>query len=361
MPKPSARKITQAELAKSLGVHQTTISAILAGKSGNRYSAELRERVETAARELGYRPSASARVLRGARSGLIGVFHFGRDKDVESERLHEIVSAIHRSGFSPLAMPMATKVMWLQDDVASASTVMLDAKVEGLVLSGFSDEFDLAQLQRFLDARVPIVSISGIKIPEIPFFGADRARAIHEATSHLIAQGRRKLVYLHRWSSELTNLAGPTSFGAVEGFRRAAEEHGILASDAVPLIKPTPLTSGIGSFQAGEAAFREIWESGLRPNGVVCYDDAWAVGVYAFCQRQGIRIPEEVAITGFENQRICEFLYPRLTSQAQPYQKMATEAITALVSKITQGQEVADTSTLFPCSLIIRESSTQIA
>lgn len=199
--------VTQAEIARQLGVHQTTVSAILGGKQTHRYSEEIQRKVRETARRLGYRPSAVARSLRGARSGLIGLFHFGRDKDVELERLHELVVAIHDANYRPLAMPMATSVMWVEKDAGSACSSMLEAHVEALILSGFSDDFDLSQLKRFQAAKIPIVSVSGLKLPGIPHFSTDREDAVYESTMHLIQRGRTRLAYLGRRPSRLDQLA----------------------------------------------------------------------------------------------------------------------------------------------------------
>lgn len=351
------RNVTQAEIARSLGVHQTTVSAILFNKPGVKFSPAVREKVKAAARKLGYRPSASARALRGVRSGLIGVLHFGRDKDVESQRLHQIIQAIHNGGYGPLAMPMVPGVMRLsQHDEVSACTVMLDARVEALALSGFADDFDLEQLKRFQDADIPIVSVTGIKLPGVPFYGADRRQAMYELTGHVIRQGRRKLIYLHRWASELTALVESTAFAAVEGFQQAAREHGLSLEQAIPCIHPA--ANQRSSYDAGEQAFAKVWESGARPDAVLCYDDSWALGVYGYCQRHGIRIPDDVAVIGYENQRLGNHLFPRLTSASLPYESIAAAALDHLIGVLKTGLPASekDRTVLFPCTLDIRES-----
>jgi len=318
----------------------------------------MREKVIAAARKLGYRPSASARALRGVRSGLIGVFHFGRDKDVESRRLYQIIQAIHAKGYQPLAMPMADQVMRLsRNDEISACTVMLDANIEGLVLSGFADDFDLAQLKRFQEVHIPIVSITGIKLPGIPFFGADRCQAMYQLTRHAILQGRRKLIYLHRWASGLTDLVQNTAFAAVEGFQQAARDHGLSFEQAIPYIKPPSDQSGLFSYGAGEQAFAEVWESGGRPDAVLCYDDGWALGVYGYCQRHGIRIPDDVAVIGYENQRLGNYLFPRLTTASLPYENIASGALDYLTRALKeQPLSSEDRIVLSPCTLEVRES-----
>ncbi len=349
------RNITQAEIARSLGVHQTTVSAILSNKRSEKFAPEMRERVTAAARKLGYRPSASARALRGVRTGLIGVLHFGRDKDVESQRLHEIIQAIHLNGYQPLAMPMAPQVMRLsQQDEISACTVMLDTNVEGLVLSGFADDFDLAQLKRFEEANIPIISITGLKLPGIPFFGPDRRKAVYDLTSHLIEQGRRKLIYLYRWGSELAAPTEEASLAAVDGFQQAAREHGLSLEQAIPYVNRVRQSS----YDAGESTFAQIWEGGARPEAVVCYDDGWALGVYGYCQRHGIRIPEDVAVVGYENQQLGRHLHPRLTTASLSYEVIVPAALDYLINALKSDRPLLkDRTSLFPCQLVIRESS----
>ncbi|HWL51248.1 MAG TPA: LacI family DNA-binding transcriptional regulator [Chthoniobacteraceae bacterium] len=357
MARKPVHTVTQREIAQSLGIHQTTVSAILSGK-GERFPEEMHRRVKEAARRLGYRPSASARALRGVRSGLIGVLHFGRSKDTESHRLHEIVSAIHRQGYGPLAMPMASRVMWLKKDEVSACTVMLDARVEGLVISGFADDFDLEQLERFREMRIPTVAVAGVKLPGIPQVAEDRAQALYDMTSHLIAQGRRRIICLHRWPTGNTGFSSTMAQAAAEGFRRAAGEHHLSAQEAIFHLHPALIHSGMNAFQAGENAIREVWESGARPEAVICYDDSWAVGVYHYCSRHGIRIPDDLAVVGFENQEIGNFLDPHLTTLSLPLKAMGTKALEWLTAAIRNpvAPRLAEEKVLLPCELVVRES-----
>lgn len=356
----SATTITQAELARYLGIHQTTVSAILDGKRAERYSDAMRRRVHEAAQRLGYRPSAPARVLRGARSGLIGVFHFGRDKEIESDRLHEVVAAIHDCEYLPLAMPMASKVMWVEKDAGSACSVMLDARVEALVLSGFSDDFDLGQLERFAAAGIPIAGVSGVKLPGVPLYATDRDQAAYDATAHLIEGGCGKLACLSRRPSRLNHLPGARANPVLDGFHRAIQTHGLKPEAAIPLVEPSPLATGLNAFQSGEKVFGGIWESGLRPDGVVCYDDGWAVGVYSYCQRNGIRIPGDLAVIGFENQDVCEYMVPSLSSVSVPHRAMARQAMDDLHGRLLGKTISADPGgRLFPGTLVVRESSVE--
>lgn len=349
--------VTQADIARQLGLHQTTVSAILDGKRANRYSEETRRRVWGIARQVGYRPSAPARSLRGSRSGLIGLFHFGRDKDVELHRLHELVLAIHDCGYRPLAMPMATSVMWVERDAGSACNSMLDAKVEGLVLSGFSDDFDLNLLERFQHAQIPIVSVSGLKLPEIPHFFPDRQQAAYALTSHLIKSGRTRLAYIGRQPSSLESIPQDRALSGLEGFRRALKEADRAQVVGNSMIQPSPLLTGLSAMDSGNKIFHEMWHGDYRPDGVICYDDAWAFGVYGYCLRHGIRIPQDVAVVGFENQKFCEHLVPRLTSVAIPNQAMARAALTALTKLIDGDQRPVECrDQMFPCELVIRES-----
>ncbi len=357
MSRKPIRAVTQREVAQSLGIHQTTVSAILSGR-GERFPAEMHQRVKEAAKRLGYRPSASARALRGVRSGLIGVFHFGRSKDTESRRLHELVLAIHHSGYRPLAMPMASKIMWLKKDEISACTVMLDARVEGLIVSGFADEFDLSQLERFREMGIPIIAVTGVKLPGIPLVAEDRAKALYDMTRHLIARGYRKIICLHRWPTGIAGLSTSVAQASAEGFRRAASENQLSAQDAIFHLDPALTHSGMNAYQAGENAIREIWESGARPEAVICYDDSWAVGVYRFCQKHGIRIPQDLAVVGFENQEIGSYLTPPLTTLALPAKAMAAKALESLTAAInrTAGSLPEDETVHLPCELVVRES-----
>lgn len=350
--------ITQRDLARLLNVHQTTVSYILSGARAEKFSLEMRQRVTEAAKQYGYRPSLTARNLRGvSKTGIIGVFHFGSHKDVESFRLREVVNAIHAHNYRPLAVSMSSQIMWVPNDEKSACSVLEEVKVEGIVLSGYADQFDLNQLARFHARNVPVVSVNvELKLPGIPLFGADRYEAAYELTSHLIANGRRKLLCLHRWPSSLVKLAKTTGFRAVEGFRAAAEDHGISPDAIRVVIQEDALTTGLNSFESGEKGMEEGWQHGFRPDAVICYDDSWAVGVYGWLARKGLRVPDDVAVVGFENQDIGNHLHPRLTSVRVPYQDMSAKSLDYLVGVLQGNPASPEMLDISKCSLVLRES-----
>lgn len=350
---------TQKQVAQNLGLHQTTVSYILSGRATAKFSSETRERVLREARRLGYRVSAPARLLRGGRSGLIGMFHFGRgDMSTTGRRLDEILHAITRMNYRPMAIPMAPEMLIDAENQKSACEVLMDVRVEGLVISGFSDRFDRRLLGTFKSAGIPMVSVTGVVLPGIPFFGYDRAGSVKELTRHLIERGRKRLVFLgSRQPTTLRQQGYQNHFAAESGFVEVTKAHG-LKGRVVEQKRRTNSSSESAPYQEGEELMVEAWSGPRKPDGVICYDDRLAAGVYRFCHTHGIEIPEQLAVVGYGNQPFGEFLGPNLTTVTLPTKEAASAAVQLLVERIRNGWSGSSNIRRFlPCPVIPRESS----
>lgn len=358
-PTTAPNRPTQAELARQLGLHQTTVSAILSGKDGASFSPETLQRVHKAARAMGYRPNRMARILRHGRSGVVGILHFGTILGHSKTRLSELSRSFLDAGYQPYICDLE-----IFDDGGQASlSSMIDLRPEALILCGFSDAFDLSLLDQLSADEIPVVSIGEIALPGVPSFLPDRESVFEHATAHLIGRGSRRVAVATRFSSGAAFYrAGHLLPEAVTGYRRGLLRAGLPHDPELEfIIEESAMGSDI--LGLGYRVGRQILERyKTLPDGIACHNDLWAIGIMAALRDAGVRIPEDVAITGYGDEFFCPYLSPPLTSFAAPVRRMAAQTSVCTLGLI-QKKELAEKNAsqqLFACELVARHSSRAI-
>lgn len=353
--KPANPRPTQAELAKQLGLHQTTVSAILSGKDGASFSAETFQRVRKAARAMGYRPNRMARILRHGRSGVVGILHFGTILSHAKTRLAELSRAMLDAGFQPYICDLE-----IMDDGGRATiNSLLDLRPEALILCGFSDGFDLSLLSELSANDVPIVSLGEIALPGVESFLPDRESVFESATAHLLGRGCKRVAVATRFSSGASFYReGHALPEAVIGYRRALARAGVPHDPELEIVfEEGAMGADIGGlgYRLGQQIIERFKP---LPDGLACHNDLWAIGIMAAFREAGVRIPEDVAITGYGDDFFCPFLSPPLTSFATQVRRMAAAAATRTLEKIERtGDSPVTAPHYFPCDLVARQST----
>lgn len=350
-----SRRPTQAELAKHLGLHQTTVSAILSGKDGASFSEETLQRVRKAARAMGYRPNRMARILRHGRSGVVGIVHFGTILSHSKTRLAELSRAMLDAGFQPYICDLEV----LDDGGRASIASLLDLKPEALIICGFSDAFDLTLLEELMANELPLVSLGEIALPGVESFFPDRESVFESATAHLLGRGCQRVAVVTRFSSGASFYRdGHALPEAVIGYRRALARAGVPQDqDLEFIVENSPRGGDI--YGVGYEIGRQILDRyDPLPDGLACHNDLWAIGIMAAFREAGVRIPEDVAITGYGDEFFCPFLSPPLTSFAAQVRRMAAAAASRILEQIEgQKNQGAAPQHLFPCDLVARQSS----
>lgn len=345
---------TQAEVARVLGLHQTTVSAILSGKDGVSFSPETLQRVRKAAREMGYRPNRMARILRKGRSGVVGILDFGTILGHSKTRLSELSRALLDAGYQPSICDLE-----IIDDGGRASlNSVMDLRPEAIVLCGFSDRFDLSLLEDISAADIPLVSVGEMALPQVESFFPDREAVFEGAAAHLLGRGCKRVAVATRFSSEATFYRESHALPeAVAGYRRALSRAGEPHDEKLEFVLDDPPRGDI--YGLGYRVGLEILERFKPlPDGLACHNDLWALGIMAALREAGVRIPEDVAITGYGDEFFCPYLSPPLTSFAAPVRRMAAAAATRVLERIEQKSTAqSNAHHIFPCDLVARLST----
>jgi len=347
---------TQQDVASTAGVSRSTVAAAFS-KSGKNLNRETRERVLEVAENLGYRPNRFARMLLNGRSGLIGVIHSDSSGYVGASKLLGIVSWIQREGYQPLIHDY----LWYGDAGGNLCETMVDSRVEGVICLGLGEVFADTSLDSLRRAGVPFVTIDGIGRPGVPHFHSDKKQGFFDLTRHLVETGHRRLVLLTRWSSSLRDERhSPHTLGAIEGFRKAAAAYGLTEEEAEIHLYDESEKKCADPYASGLRAMKEILRREQLPDAVLCNNDAWTGGALEAGRRYGVKVPDDIALTGYDNDVLGNYTSVHLTTMAHDVESLASAAIERLVQMIQNpGTGQADLSAAgrsIPSKLIVRDS-----
>jgi DNA-binding LacI/PurR family transcriptional regulator len=329
--KGSGRLPTMQDIADHLGVSRQLVSMVLRDRPGP--SAESRERILAAARELGYRPNASARLLRQSRTRLIGaVFEIRHPFQVRFvERL--FVRAAEQ-GFGLALGPMTVE---RSTDVAVAE--LMEERVEALV--AFNPDPTSRALAEARDL-VPVVWLGEwVQRPEVDNVHVDEVEGLRLAVEHLVELGHRDIVYVG-------------GLGGIVGRDRADAYRGAMA--ACGLADRIEVLSSGFSEENGATAAREILGRDRRPTAVVCCGDQCAVGVLAVFALAQVPVPGEISVVGFDDSYLASLSYHRLTSVRQDVEATVEETLASVLARLECDdgpRRVSATRT----ELVVREST----
>ena len=309
---------TITDVARASGVSVATVSYVINNGPKN-VLPETRERVLKAVEELDYRPNLLARGLVRRRTDMIGllIYHLSSPffatvaATVEAQGhdmgLHTIVDGERR--FRTAGKHQGKLSAWPLD----GALIWADT---GEDLSGYLGE---------AASRLPIVYL-GHERPDADCVAIDFFDGANQALAHLAQGGRRRIGFV-------TTQTPAQTAAAVEGRVRAYNEH-CAANGYEPWIAHVAETPSIRD--AGLAAGAEIAALPLdrRPDALFCYNDLVAIGVFRGLRRAGVRVPEDIAVVGFDGIEEGRFLDTPLTTVRTPVADLCHEALTLLQSRI---------------------------
>jgi LacI family transcriptional regulator len=330
--------VTIREVAAAAGVSTATVSRVLSG--AEKVSPELTARVETAAKRLGYRTNRVARALRRRSTQTIGLVVPDLTNPFFPAFVQAVEGALRQAGFSLLLCDAS-------NDVAVEAEVvrdLFDQQIDGLLIS-VCDRVASRQMVRLAASRLPLIEIDRRAVGGMTYVGVDQAGAIGMVVEHLFAQGCRRYAYI-----------------TPDPFVSTAKER---LDEFLSLVRPLDPTVDEriyqGDFSLGwgyEAAGRIIGSSPL-PDAIVCANDLSAVGALEALREHGIRVPEDVAVTGFDDTVLAVAAQPHLTTVRQPLEELGREAARVLQAAIAD-PGMPPRSAVLKAELVIRRSSQRV-
>lgn len=329
--------MNMAELARRAGVSVSTVSRALSGSTV--VNRKTREKIAALARESDFRPNAQARNLRLQRTNAIGVLlPLGHQSDQHLtdpfflSMLGYLADAIADRGYDMLL----SKIIPSSEDWLDA---LVDSnRFDGVVIVGQSNQ--AAQIDRAAQRYRKIVAW-GARLPDQHYVsvGTDNRRGGSLAAEHLIARGRRKLLFLG-------DPRAPEIEQRQAGFMDACRAAGI-ASDATSL--DIELVA-----ETAHARLRHHFAQPVDVDGIVAASDVIAMAAIRALSEHGRQVPQEISITGFDDVMLAAHTVPPLTTVRQDLQRGAGLMIDALFA-LMAGETVQ--SVEMPPELIVRASS----
>ena len=327
------------DVAKRARVSTATVSAVL---NGTAYvSPELTTRVNAAVKELDYTINAIARGLQTRKTNMIGMLVPDIAEPVYSVMLKGVEAGLKSAGYSLLIASTHNEV----EEQSRYLRMLRSKQVDGmLVLLAFGDERELAEL---VAANRALVFIARRPTFEADCVLVDNVGATREAVSHLLDKGRRRVGLV----------VGPLSLAVtrdrIEGWRRAHQEHGVAADDAL-------IYEGDYTAESGETAMQAFL--GLRepPDAVFATGFLMMTGCLGVLRSEGMEVPDGVELMTWSDSPLLDVFDPPISTVQQPSFEMGVKAAELVLKRIETPDAQPQTITL-PAELRIRTAAKSMA
>jgi LacI family transcriptional regulator len=306
--------ITIGDVSRAAGVSIKTVSRVL---NGERYvSLALREKVDAAVRELGYRPNFAARALGGRRSFQIALIYDNPSPYFAQNIQAGVMERCAEAGYRMIAQPCVAGSPAMLEEIAA---LIDQAQLDGVILTAPFTEDEA--VRAMLKARqLPYVMISPAVVDAaVASASIDQAEAAQAMTAYLITNGHRRIGFVG--GSERF----ATSARRLSGYRAALDEAGIS-------FDTTLVCSGDYDFASGSKAADTLLALPIPPSAIFASSDDMAAGVLATAHRMGINVPDQLSVAGFDNTDLAAVVWPPLTTISQPVRDLAYAAADLLLS-----------------------------
>ncbi len=306
------RRETLSDVAAKAGVSPKTVSRAL--RQPETVSTDLRRRVDAAIQELGYIPNQLARALASARTGTIGILVPSLTNGVFADYMRALHDTLLPAGLQLLLI----NSRYAPDEEEKGITTLLGHHPEAIILAGIDQSPNSRrQLER---AGIPVVQTMELTSDPIDInIGFRQVDAAQAATRYLLDLGHRRIGHIAARLDIRTKRR-------MDGYVTVMRERGLEPSC---VLTPQPSTVRL----AGEL-FGELLAQTPGLDAVYCCNDDVALGVLFECQRRGIRIPEDVAVIGWNDLEFCASTVPTLSSVATPRYEMGRRAGAAILEVI---------------------------
>ncbi|WP_261331401.1 LacI family DNA-binding transcriptional regulator [Rhizobium leguminosarum] len=325
------------DVAATAGVSVATVSAFVNGTVP--VSTELRGRIEQAIRSIGYKRNAIARSLKMGTTKTIGLVIADITNPFFTDVTSVIQDVLHRSGYAVM-LCCTDEDPAVQDEQIS---LLLDRMVDGLIIAPAGDDH---ALERMLSgADIPIVLIDricgGINADAVVL---DNQRAVQDAINYLISLGHRRIGYISG------SLDTSTGIGRLAGYKAALESAGIPISD--DLIR-------FGNFRERDAynAAIQLLVQSDRPSALFSANNLMVIGVMKAIRDTGLRCPDDISVSSFDDFPWADVFQPNLTTIAQPVQTIGEQAARLILGRIAhRGDDQPPQRIVLSGRLMIRDS-----
>ena len=327
---------TMKDVALKAKVSTATVSRAL--MNPDKVSQATRNRVEKAAREVGYLPQPMGRNVKRNESRTILVIV----PDICDPFFSEIIRGIEVTAANHGYLVLIGDCAHQNQQEKTFIDLIITKQIDGMLLLGSRLPFD-ASIEEQRNLPPMVMANEFAPELELPTVHIDSLTAAFDAVNYLYEQGHKRIGCI----------AGPEEMPLchyrLQGYVQALRRCGIM-------VDPQYIARGDFTFEAGSKAMQQLLDLPQPPTAVFCHSDVMALVALSQAKRQGLKVPEDLSIIGFDNIDLTQFCDPPLTTIAQPRYEIGREAMLLLLDQM-QGQHVGSGSRLMDCELIIRGST----
>jgi LacI family repressor for deo operon, udp, cdd, tsx, nupC, and nupG len=334
------RDVTLREVAARAGVSSRTVSNVVNGYAP--VTEATRARVQLAVDELGYRPNVLARNLARGRSGQIAVVVPYLDTPYFAELLQGIIRVARVQGYNVLIDQTDGEAAHERQLISRGPQTLL---FDGVIFSPLGlSQAELSQR----DPNLPLV-ILGERVSDGTFdhVGIDDIKASCDATEHLLKLGRRRIAAI----GDQPYATGEAAQARTQGYRRAHALAGVPVAEELVISTPRFNRSD------GAQAMAYLLELDQPPDAVFCYSDLVALGALHTLRLRGLRVPEDVAVVGYDDIEEAAYANPTITTISQDREMIAKTAVERLLKRVAAQNNLEGVELRASHRLIVRESS----
>ena len=347
--------VTIRDVAQESGYSASTVSIVLNSAPLSRYiPADTKQRIEAAARRLGYRPNPLARSLRSQRSNIVGVMVF----DIIDPFCTPILRGLENSLYQANYLSLLTDAHNEPHRFERYLEMLLDRRVEGLIVIANWLMTDIKLLADLTERHVPTV-IAGreFEIKSVSTVSVDNEGGAAAALEHLYGLGHRQIAFLR----------GPKALSSSgqrwKGIRAFAQSVGLRLNAKYVAELPESLDAN-SSFEAGAQLTTELLRQGKPFTALLAYDDVTALGALRALKKKGLRVPEDCSVIGFDDVAQASLSVPSLTTVRQPMEAMGALSAGMILDAIKAEEQKRDLPVVrrkVPAELVVRESTRAVS
>jgi LacI family transcriptional regulator len=331
-------KATINDVAELAGVSIKTVSRVFNNEPNVR--PVTREKVEAAIATLNYRPNLSARSLAGNKSFVLALVYGHPGAHYVLDIQEGVLEVCRPQGYELVVHPAIHQNKNLVKDITD---FILEKRIDGVMLTPpISDHMGVINSLR--KHGIPLVRVAPTENKSIsPFVETNDQESSYDMTCQLIALGHQRIGFI----------TGHPDHRAIsfrfEGYKAALIENNIPIAEEL-------IARGDNNFDSGEVAARQLLTMEDRPTAIFAATDEMAAAVMMVAHKLGLKIPQHISVSGFDDSPVAHQLWPALTTIRQPIRPMAKKA-TELLLKQIKGKDVQLPASMLSSSIIVREST----
>ncbi|MEP7074553.1 MAG: LacI family DNA-binding transcriptional regulator [Acidobacteriota bacterium] len=339
---------TLSDIAATIGVAPMTVSRVV-NRTGY-VSAETRQKVLNAVKEMNYRPNGLARNLKRQRTETVGLVIGDISNPYSTELANAVRETLSVRGYS---LFICISEHSAKEDITAFES-LVDHNVDGLIVATRSNSEGDTHLREIVESHVPVVVVGrDFSHDEVDSISADNFTGGFEATQHLIDLGHERIGFIGAAFADRDNLK------RLQGYLKALESHGIKIDERLITGRRHEVSEipGYSTERMGYEGMKRLLALPNRPTAVFARNDFTAVGAMTAIKEAALSIPDDIAIVGFDDIPLAVHTVPPLTTVRQPMRIQGQLAAEMLLCRISGDEGLKRTERTLDCELIIRGST----